>query len=172
MPGSHERVVQANEIISLSLDELRALTKSFDGDFVKDFGLEESLVQELLRIRKTKKFETEFNVLGEKYSLGYEKEIVLFRISQEVLSNIMKHSKAQNIKVLLEYEREQFMLCITDNGIGFETQSNDVKELKRSGSGLRNMRRRAELIGGELFLQTHPGEGTKIKIELHLSADS
>jgi len=162
-----ERITQANEIISLSINELRALTKSFDGDFVKDFGLQDSLAHELIRIRKTKKFQTEITTSGEKYLLGYEKEIVLFRISQEIFNNTMKHAGATIIQVHLTYEKEEFKLEVTDNGKGFDLQVVKNKELKFSGSGLRNMQRRAELIGGKFTLETSPGQGTKIEIRIH-----
>lgn len=59
---------QTNELIGQVIDDVRALTKSFDGDFVKDFGLEDSVSQELLRIRKTNKYVTELIVSGNRYS--------------------------------------------------------------------------------------------------------
>ena len=165
-PENQQRIVQAHEIIGLSIAELRSLTKSFDGDFVKDFGLEESLSHELLRIRKTNRYETEMNVLGERFALGYEKEIVLFRIAQEVFNNIMKHAKAASIKVMLTYEPGKFILSIKDDGKGFDYPSFEVEGLKSSGAGLRNMRRRAELIGGKFSLTSSLGNGTQITVEL------
>ena len=153
-PEEKQRIGQANEIIGLSINELRSLTKSFDGDFVKDFGLEESLSHELLRIRKTNRYETEMDVLGVRFALGYEKEIVLFRIAQEVFNNIMKHAGATNIKVTLTYESGKFTFNIKDDGKGFDNFSVKNEELNLSGAGVRNMRRRAELIGGKFFLKS------------------
>lgn len=116
-------IKQTNEIITQSISDLRALTKSLDGDFVKDFGLEESISHELQRIRKTRRFQTEILVLGEKRKLGYEREIVLFRIVQEVLNNALKHSKAKNLTIILHYFPESFILNINDNGKGFDLES-------------------------------------------------
>lgn len=163
---NQEYIKQTNEIIGQSIQDLRLLTKSFDGDFVKDFGLEESLSLELLRIRKTNKYQTELLVSGERYTLGYESEIVLFRIAQEVLNNIMKHAQATKIQAQLSYEPEKFILCLSDNGKGFDYQSVGNNELKNSGAGLRNMRRRSELIGGKFVLDAAPGKGTRIDIEI------
>ncbi len=165
---NQEHIKQTNEIIGQSIQDLRLLTKSFDGDFVKDFGLEESLSQELLRIRKTNKYQTELLVSGERYTLGYESEIVLFRIAQEVLNNIMKHAQATRIEAQLSYEPKKFILCLTDNGKGFDYQSVGNNILKNSGAGLRNMRRRSELIGGKFVLNAAPGKGTRIEIEITL----
>lgn len=162
-------ISQTNEVIGHSINDLRNLTKSLDGDFVKDFGLEESLSHELLRIRRTNKFLTELAVTGDRYTLGHEKEIVLFRICQEVLNNVLKHAKATKILTELHYQTDDFTLIIMDNGIGFETGSGETKELTRAGAGLRNMRRRSEMIGGKFILTTRPGEGTKIEIQLPVS---
>ncbi|MGG7666495.1 sensor histidine kinase [Dyadobacter sp. BHUBP1] len=163
---NNQRIIQINEAIELSINEVRALTKSFDGDFVRDFGLQNSLDNELARIQKTGTYQIAVTVRGERYSLGFEKEIVLFRICQEILNNIMKHSKAKNIAVVLEYEVETWLLCISDDGRGFDHQFMTQGDLQHSGSGLRNMRRRTEMLGGNFTLESGLGNGTKIQIVL------
>ena len=160
--SEHEYIKQTNEIISQSINDLRALTKSLDGDFVHDFGLEESISHELQRIRKTKRFNTEISVLGTKRKLGYEIEIVLFRIVQEILNNAIKHSKAKNIDIILHYFPTSFELTVKDNGKGFELGNVQSKSINSSGAGLRNMQRRMELIGGKCTINSVLGQGTEI----------
>lgn len=162
----HEYIKQTNEIISQSINDLRALTKSLDGDFVKDFGLEESISFELQRIRKTKKFETEISVLGVKRDLGYEIEIVLFRIVQEGLNNALKHSRAKKIDIMLHYLPTSFELSVKDNGKGFDLQNAHSQSINSSGAGLRNMQRRMELIGGKCTVKSVLGEGTEVQLYL------
>jgi signal transduction histidine kinase len=164
--SEHEYIKQTNDIITQSINDLRALTKSLDGDFVHDFGLEESISHELQRIRKTKRFETEISVLGTKRKLGYETEIVLFRIVQEVLNNALKHAKAKNIMVTLHYFSTTFELSIKDNGKGFDTQNIKPETMASSGAGLRNMQRRMELIGGKCRINSSIGEGTEVCLQL------
>ncbi len=159
-------IKQTNEIITQSISDLRALTKSLDGDFVKDFGLEESISHELQRIRKTRRFQTEISVLGEKRKLGYEREIVLFRIVQEVFNNALKHSKAKNLTIILHYFSQSFSLNINDNGKGFDLENINQKSLSQSGAGLRNMQRRMELIGGNCKISSEIGKGTEVILEL------
>ena len=84
-------IQQAEEVVTKSIQELRALTKSLHAGFVQDVGLEASISQELQRIRKTKRLETELSVSGLRRSLGHEHEIVLFNVVQEVLNNIIKN---------------------------------------------------------------------------------
>lgn len=159
-------IKQTNEIITQSINDLRALTKSLDGDFVKDFGLEESISHELQRIRKTRRFQTEISVLGEKRKLGYEREIVLFRIVQEVLNNALKHSKAKNLTIILHYFPQSFSLNMNDNGKGFDLESVNQKGISQAGAGLRNIQRRMELIGGSCKIFSEIGKGTEVILEL------
>jgi signal transduction histidine kinase len=161
-----EFIKQTNEIITQSISDLRALTKSLDGDFVKDFGLEESISHELQRIRKTRRFQTEISVLGDKRKLGYEREIVLFRIVQEVLNNALKHSKAKNLTIVLHYFPESFTLNIHDNGKGFDLENVSQKGLSQTGAGLRNMQRRMEMIGGKCSISSEIGKGTEVILKL------
>ena len=159
-------IKQTNEIITQSISDLRALTKSLDGDFVKDFGLEESISHELQRIRKTRRFQTEISVLGEKRKLGYEREIVLFRIVQEILNNALKHSKAKNLTIILHYFTDSFTLKVNDNGKGFDLENVNQKTLSQAGAGLRNMQRRMELIGGKCTISSEIGKGTEVVLSM------
>ena len=160
-------ISQTNEIISQSISDLRILTKSLDGDFVNHFGLQESIMQELQRVRKTKKIQTEINLEGEAYTLGYEREILLFRIFQEFLNNSIKHSEAKNIDVKLTYGKDNFNLCLADNGKGFDPDKvMNQEEMDSSGAGLRSIKRRCELIGGKFKWASANGNGARLEIEL------
>lgn len=154
-------IKQTNELVEQSIHELRALSKSLDGDFVHDFGLQQSIAHELQRIRKTKKFETELTLHGEKYTLGYDREIVLFRIVQEILNNALKHSKAKNIEIDMNYLPNNFTLTVMDNGKGFDFETIIKNELSQSGAGLRNIKRRATLINFECNIDSQINQGTK-----------
>lgn len=162
-------IKQTNEVIGQSISELRALTKSLDGDFVHDFGLEQSLSHELQRIRKTRKFETDISINGEKRTLGYDKEIVIFRISQEILNNALKHSKAKNLSILIQYLPQSFQLTIADDGIGFDLKAINQQEMSLSGAGIRNIQRRIALIGGTIEINAKLNEGSKFILNLPLS---
>jgi two-component system, NarL family, sensor kinase len=161
-------VKQANELVEQSIQELRALSKSLDGDFVQDFGFQEMIIHELQRIRKTKKFETEILIQGQKYSLGYDREIVLFRIVQEILNNTIKHSGATIIEASLNYLPNNFTLQISDNGKGFDYAKVINNELNQSGSGLRNIQRRATLINFNCEIDSILSIGTKYKLVTNL----
>lgn len=164
-----EQVRDINDLIGKTIDELRGLSKSLDGDFVKDFGLEESVSHELQRICATGKYQTEVIIEGEPYRLEEKKEIVLFRVVQEILNNTLKHAAAKNIKVKLHYEPTQFTLNVQDDGKGFDFEELMNREMSQSGAGLRNIRRRTELLGGTCNFQTTSGLGTKVQLQLPIA---
>jgi two-component system NarL family sensor kinase len=158
--------VQANEMVGQAINDLRELSKSLDADFVNEFGLEQSTTHELSRIRKTRRFQTHFSSNGEPFSMGQQKEIVLFRIVQEILNNAIKHSRAKNINVAFDYTESTFSLTVADDGVGFDWRLLQQKELSNSGSGLRNIQRRVNLIGGTCEFDSVPGQGTTITIRI------
>ena len=81
----------------------------------------------------------------------------LFRVAQEALANVARHSKATKVTVQLVYEKDASMLTIVDNGEGF-----DPEKTKRRGVGLSSMQERMAVIGGTLQLFSQPGGGTRI----------
>ena len=95
--------------------------------------------------------------------LPAEKERALFRITQEVLVNCTKHSQATVVSINLDCEPDGAKLSIADNGIGF-----DPFELSKRGLGLLSIEERAGAIGGEIRVQSKPGAGTQIIVEVRL----
>lgn len=164
--GTKVQIAESNQIVEQTIADVRALTKSLDGDFVKDFGLIDSLSHELQRIRKTRRYQTEIITSGTAYSLGYQHEIVLFRIAQEVINNALKHAAATTLHVSVGYEPTNFGITIKDNGKGFDYEGIMRNELSKSGAGLRNIQRRAELIGGKCVVESKINEGTTVCIKI------
>jgi PAS domain S-box-containing protein len=87
-------------------------------------------------------------------------ETALFRITQEALTNVAKHGQAKQVIISLKSEEEKFYLTIADDGIGFEQQQ------QQQQWGLINMRERAQAVGGTLNIETAPGKGTKVMVEV------
>ncbi|TAG62617.1 MAG: sensor histidine kinase, partial [Runella slithyformis] len=160
------QIHEVNETMRQAIDELRALSKSLDGGFVQDFGLADSLAHELRRIRQTGKCQAQFRTQGEPYRLNAQKEMVLFRVAQELLNNVLKHAGASVLAVELQYTPAALRLSIEDNGQGFDYEAVISRKPTESGSGLRNIRRRTELIGGSYTLTTAAGRGTTAVVEV------
>jgi len=97
--------------------------------------------------------------------LPLEKETALFRIVQEAINNVAKHAKASQVTLTLESGDEKCLLTIADDGIGFDPKTHHQPG-RRPEWGIINMRERVEAIGGEFHIETAPGKGTKIIVEV------
>lgn len=100
---------------------------------------------------------------GASPNLPDDVKTVLFRITQEAMTNIQKHARSLHVEVRLGYENRMLQLSIEDDGCGFDVES--MREHPRRGIGLRNMRERIENIGGRLSVHSQPGR-TRILAEL------
>ncbi len=106
------------------------------------------------------------DVAGSQNGLPQEFEQHLLRIAQEAVTNALKHAGASQIWVKLHTEARKLYLRIVDNGHGFEHQ--DVFSSIGGHFGLIGMRERAERLGGEMRLASHPGEGTEVEVTVPL----
>jgi signal transduction histidine kinase len=104
---------------------------------------------------------TELNV-GEEVRLPQEVEEGLYRIAQEALNNALKHAMADKVVLNLFYREGRIILEVIDDGIGFDLESG----LEYGGLGLDGMQERAAKLGGGLIVETSPGTGTKVRVEV------
>jgi two-component system NarL family sensor kinase len=164
----HEKINDSKHLITKAIQDLRDLSKSLNTDYVTELGLSRSIEYELEMIKKTGSYEIQFNIEGIIYRLEAQQELILFRIVQEVLHNIIKHAKASIIDVQLIFKPEIFTLKINDNGVGFDTSQLDVNNYNGLGLGIRNMHNRANIINTNFKLMSTQEKGTTIILTLPL----
>jgi signal transduction histidine kinase len=152
----------SRELIAQTITDLRDLSKSLSFEHIVSLGLVHTIEMEVERLNKSGLMNMSFSLEGTAYSLGEQRELVLFRIFQETLNNALKHAGAKNFKIGLQYQPDLFNLSLTDDGAGFSPKMLENK----SGSGLRNMENRAALIGGMATIDSSPGKGCCIKVSL------
>lgn len=151
--------VETQKTIKDSLAEVRTLSKSLNTDVIQNRGFSESIRFEIERLNRMKLIAAEFSIEGNQIAFGNKKDgIILFRILQEFISNTVKHSKANKLKISLDYNQEQLIINATDDGEGFE-----IDEIKDS-SGLLNMKSRAEQTGSSYRLVSQPHDGVQLTI--------
>jgi len=108
---------------------------------------------------------TKVNVIGEERRLPEEVEIVLFRITQEALRNVWRHSGATNAEITVEFDQDKTRITIRDNGKGFNLPEK-MGDLARDGKlGIAGMYERAQLIGGTLKVESQRDKGTSVIVE-------
>ena len=113
---------------------------------------------------------TKVNILGKQRRLPEEAELVLFRIIQEALRNVWRHSQASEAEIKVEFEQSKTRITVSDNGEGFNLPDK-IGDLARDGKlGLAGMQERAQLVGGTLMVQSRPGGGTSISITVESPA--
>ncbi|MBS1519910.1 MAG: sensor histidine kinase [Bacteroidetes bacterium] len=157
------KVLETRELVAQSITDLRDLSKSLSFEHIASQGLIRTIEKEVERINKSDLIEVALEQEGNSYSLGEQRELVLFRIFQESLNNTLKYAEAKHLKIMLQYDTDLFTLMLEDDGSGFSTESIENK----NGSGLRNIENRAAMIGGAATINSSPGKGCKIKVILN-----
>jgi signal transduction histidine kinase len=161
-PKAKKKVDAAIDLTLRSIKELRQLGKLLQGDQLIAIGLAEAIRHEIDWVERAGKFQVTYVDEGDIPKIGNaDKDLIIFRILQEALNNIIKHASASHINIRLEYHGTLLHLHINDNGIGFDTANLSAE---KQGMGLHNIHKRAGIIGGEVLIRSNPGEGTGITI--------
>jgi two-component system, NarL family, sensor kinase len=161
---SQELINSSVELISKSINDLSDISKSLNSDGIAQQGLLKALELEMDRIKKINKFRTHFKVLGNPVFFDSQKELVLYRIAQEALNNVIKHSSAQDIFMTVCFNSGSIRLSVKDNGKGFLYSNNQEAFQRERKAGLTNMQLRAALINGDMEVDTEIGKGTVISV--------
>lgn len=162
---SAQKIEDTKELTRQLITDLKSLSVSLNGDLIAKIGLLKGIENEVTRLNKTGQFITQLKVEGLSALLEESTTIILYRMVQEVINNIVKHSEAKHIDFLATTSENLFTLVIQDDGVGFNLE----EKVNSGGSGLLNLQSRAKLIHAQFSIQSSPGVGTKICIELPLT---
>lgn len=146
--------------ISVIIDKARDLSHELAPPSLKYIGLVEAIKKMIGALKYDKGLKITLNHKNMSGVTFDSKDIIIYRIAQEALTNIVKHARAREVKVSMAYARGRFSLEIRDNGRGFNWEA----LMKRQGLGLDLMRERAELIKGTLDVVSRPRTGTTVKL--------
>jgi NarL family two-component system sensor histidine kinase LiaS len=156
-PGAAlEPLAEAERLAKQAQQELSVLINELRPAALAGKGLAEALREHVAHWSRQNHIAADMRVQGER-TLPLLHEQTLFRVAQEALANVTRHSRATKVTVQLVYEKDAIMLTIVDNGQGF-----DPDKLKKKGLGLSSMQERMAVIGGSLQLFSQPGAGTRI----------
>ena len=149
------------DMIDTSIKELRRVAHNMMPEMLTKFGLDEALKDYCHTINSTKLLAVRYQSLGIEARLESGTEIIVYRIVQELLNNILKHAVASEVFVQLIRENDRLNIVVEDNGKGFDTA---VLE-NNKGAGWVNIRSRVEYLKGQLDVHSEPGKGTLVNIE-------
>lgn len=165
-----QKIDDSKNLVGKAIQDLRDISKRLNTDYMSTMDLVEAIGYELEMIRKSGAYAASLKTEGLPIKLETPKELIIFRIIQEVINNIIKHARANTIFVLLTYEPDAFSISINDNGTGFDLALLSARENSKFGSSLRNMHKRAHLIGAHFTIASTLGVGTTITLLLPLAA--
>lgn len=149
-------------IIDDAVKEVRNISHNMMPTALMNYGIIEAINGFVTKINDTKQIAINFDYEGLNISLEKELEIAIFRIVQEIINNMLKHSSAKNIDMLFFNEEDKLKMLIKDNGKGF-----DVTEIDKStGIGWQNIYSRVLLLNGKILVNSQIGMGTEISITI------
>ncbi len=147
-------------------DKIRSISSDLRPDLLDDLGLVPTLEWYIKEFSEQKPdIRVDFQAIGfKKRRLSSERELVLYRIFQESINNVVKHAKAKTVDVTLTYSHPNVIFIIKDDGVGFDEQTRG-----RDGIGLLGMRERIVSMSGQIDIRSAVSKGTTIRVELPVS---
>jgi two-component system sensor histidine kinase UhpB len=157
------RLAEARGIAEHTVEELRRIVAALSPSVLERLGLNAAIRQLAARFRKMHPAAVRMRVSGSWEGLSRQSQEVIYRVAQESLQNIAKHSQATRVNLLLQSTDKKIRLSVSDNGAGF---ANGAALSKPTSFGLAGMRERAALLDGDLAIRSTPGKGVTVELKL------
>ncbi|MCL5612387.1 MAG: histidine kinase, partial [Chloroflexi bacterium] len=148
------------------IENLRRMTRALRPIYLEDLGLVTALEMLARETSQNNAINIDFQKTGEEQRLSHEVELAIYRIAQEALSNVVRHSQAKNADLHISFGEKQVELEVSDNGIGFDMPKSPTDFAPKGHFGLLGIRERADLIGARLEVVAATGNGTKLRVRL------
>lgn len=159
----HAVISEVKQTIRSAMDELRLLSRNLNTTRFHGIPLSKIITDEVDRLSKSGIIEAQINVEGTERILPGPRIIIIFRVIQEALHNIIKHANASFLEVNMSYDDRHISIAVTDNGRGFDTSQSPSGQ---GGQGLSNIRERAAILNGVADISSDVGTGTKVSITI------
>lgn len=150
----------AENLLDESIKDLRAILNNLSPDTVSKFGYYKAIEDLAIRINNTHSIKVEIIKTGKEFKFGKEKELTIFRITQELINNSIKHASCKKINININFNKSEISILYEDDGKGFNLSD------KSQGFGLQNISNRIGLLKGKISWDSFPGRGTRVIIEL------
>lgn len=161
-PAYRDQVSELAEIVEQLLDSARAISHALNSKGLKQRGLLASVEENIRLLHTTRSLRVTLEVEGQPFMLEPDKELIVYRIYQEAISNVIRHSGAGQVCVRINYGQDHLVLSVQDNGKGFRPEIRQQYE----GIGLSNMQERAAILKGKLDVSSGSEQGTLVQLSL------
>jgi two-component system, NarL family, sensor histidine kinase DegS len=162
-----DELISLQNIVRISLMDVRKIIFDLRPMVLDDLGLAPAIKRYLSNYKEQYGLQVEFLFFGQQTRLDSSVEVAVFRIIQEIVSNIHKHACANNSVVKIEMLNNRINIQVRDDGKGFNLNK-VMANKEREGYGLIGMRERVQLLNGEINIVSAPGKGTSISISVPL----
>jgi two-component system, NarL family, sensor histidine kinase UhpB len=159
-PEVERELLELKRLVNQAMEELLQLARQLRPTALDDHGLVPALEGHVRRFGEQHGIEARLRTHGEADALGDDQQLVVYRVAQEALSNVARHSGATRVDVDLAARDGGLDLCVRDDGSGFDST------LPPRGLGLNGMAERARLVGGELSIYSSTGRGTTVTLHV------
>jgi two-component system NarL family sensor kinase len=155
------KITEAESLLNEAMTTLKDISLSINPENISLLGWQRSFIAELERVRKTNLFTIHYEEEGAPFSIELRKQIIIFRILQETLNNILKHSNGCHIYTKVHFSSPQLTISIKDDGKGF---TSGQLQASPKGSGMKNMVARAAMLPATLTIDSSPESGTAVTL--------
>jgi two-component system, NarL family, sensor histidine kinase UhpB len=163
-PEFEAEVAEATETVRSNLDDLRRIAQRLRPQALDELGLTSALSQFSARLSAQAGLPIDTRLAGDLPPLTREEELVVYRVAQEALTNVVRHAGASRSSLVLERTADRLTLRVSDDGRGFDG-------IPESSGGIRGMQERATLIHADFTVTGRPGGGTEVTLHVPLSDD-
>ncbi len=160
--NANKKIAETKELIKQLIRDLKLLSLDLNSDRIIRLGLSMALTNEVEKLNKIDTLSSSIRIKGNEFILTPEKTIILYRMSQEIITNVIKHSHASEVLLKLIFLENLLTLVFHDNGLGFDVP----EKMNGDGNGLINLENRATVINAKLNIQSTTGMGTTITIQI------
>ena len=160
------RIQSVQNLVEKASDFVHLFSHQIHPSMLEDLGLFPALRSFIRDFQENTGMRVNLKFSGTPGRANIEQKVALYRIVQESLTNVLKHSGTRNAMVMIRKSPEGITLQVVDNGKGFELADTSETGGKRQGFGLLGMRERARALGGKFMILSRPGKGTRVRVHL------
>jgi signal transduction histidine kinase len=164
--SGRQSLMELETLAEQTVENLRRLTRALRPIYLEDLGLVTALEMLARETSQNNQLVVDFQKTGQERRLAREVELSLYRIAQEALNNVVKHSKATRADLTITFEDSEIQMEVSDNGNGFIVPNSPTELAPNGHFGLLGVHERSDLIGARLEIESALGKGTKLKVRL------
>ncbi len=157
--------------VSTTFQKTREFIMTLRPMMLDDLGLVPTLKQYVQDLEEKTKLSVNLTVMGRDRRLPDYAEVTVFRVIQELLTNVQKHAHATHVQVALDFQEDKVEASVEDDGSGFDVSEAQTSAQQRKGLGLSTIQERTEMLNGEVHVESRIGRGTKVRIEIPIGEE-